>query len=290
MAAPAPAFPVTVVYCPNCSMPPEFCSYSGSKFEKCKPWLRDNFPELYPELFSPSAAAPAPPASEAAGVGGSASSVGAATAAMSALSVDGAGVPIGGDGGASSASKAPPRAWAVHWLLLLPLHRTVLYPSAPGPQQLQQPQPRLERAAARRRPTRRPSSSPSRTAAAASSSRAYRASRPSTSSSRKPRPVRAAPPPPRAPPPPATTARPLSPPPPCSAWQEVRLGRDRLQDADGGAGDRHPGRPLRGAARHARLALRRPRGGDRRAGLTLPHMARRTGGLPLALAVRGVLE
>ena len=73
----------------DCSLPPEYCQYT-SKFEKCKPWLRDNYPELYPQLVAPRAAAPALPASDVAGVGGAASTAGAEAAlpaAMSALSV-----------------------------------------------------------------------------------------------------------------------------------------------------------------------------------------------------------
>ena len=95
----------------DCSMPPEFCSFSGARFEKCKPWLRDNFPELYPELFG-TAAAP----SDAAKAGGSASSAGADAAlpaAMAALAVggkqtgpvDGAGVPLAAGAGAAEATK-----------------------------------------------------------------------------------------------------------------------------------------------------------------------------------------
>eukprot|EP00850_Spirogloea_muscicola_P004028 SM000017S02768 [mRNA] locus=s17:152483:154743:+ [translate_table: standard] len=41
--------PQTVVYCPVCSMPPEYCEF-GPDFSKCKPWLLENFPKLYPEL------------------------------------------------------------------------------------------------------------------------------------------------------------------------------------------------------------------------------------------------
>ncbi|KAL1325923.1 hypothetical protein HN51_035967 [Arachis hypogaea] len=42
--------PVRVVYCPVCSMPPEYCEF-GPDFEKCKPWLIQNFPDLYPDLL-----------------------------------------------------------------------------------------------------------------------------------------------------------------------------------------------------------------------------------------------
>ncbi|MED6186131.1 hypothetical protein PIB30_063889 [Stylosanthes scabra] len=42
--------PVRVVYCPVCSMPPEYCEF-GPDFDKCKPWLIQNFPDLYPDLL-----------------------------------------------------------------------------------------------------------------------------------------------------------------------------------------------------------------------------------------------
>ena len=42
--------PVKVLYCPTCSLPAEYCEF-GSDFEKCKPWLIKNAPELYPDLL-----------------------------------------------------------------------------------------------------------------------------------------------------------------------------------------------------------------------------------------------
>lgn len=49
--------PVRVLYCAVCSLPAEYCEF-GPDFEKCKPWLIQNAPELYPDLvkglyFSP---------------------------------------------------------------------------------------------------------------------------------------------------------------------------------------------------------------------------------------------
>jgi len=38
-----------IVYCPVCSLPPDFCIF-GPCWEKCKPWCMENFPEYYPEL------------------------------------------------------------------------------------------------------------------------------------------------------------------------------------------------------------------------------------------------
>ncbi|EFJ35219.1 hypothetical protein SELMODRAFT_141796 [Selaginella moellendorffii] len=40
---------VQVLYCAVCSLPPEYCEF-GPDFEKCKPWLLENVPDLYPEL------------------------------------------------------------------------------------------------------------------------------------------------------------------------------------------------------------------------------------------------
>ncbi|CAK7352948.1 unnamed protein product [Dovyalis caffra] len=42
--------PVKVLYCPTCSLPAEYCEF-GPDFEKCKPWLIKNAPELYPDLL-----------------------------------------------------------------------------------------------------------------------------------------------------------------------------------------------------------------------------------------------
>ncbi|XP_023516091.1 translation machinery-associated protein 22-like [Cucurbita pepo subsp. pepo] len=42
--------PVRVLYCPVCSLPAEYCEF-GPDFEKCKPWLIQNAPDLYPDLL-----------------------------------------------------------------------------------------------------------------------------------------------------------------------------------------------------------------------------------------------
>ncbi|XP_071722753.1 translation machinery-associated protein 22-like [Rutidosis leptorrhynchoides] len=42
--------PVQVLYCVVCSLPAEFCEF-GPDFEKCKPWLIQNAPDLYPDLI-----------------------------------------------------------------------------------------------------------------------------------------------------------------------------------------------------------------------------------------------
>ncbi|XP_004488049.1 translation machinery-associated protein 22 [Cicer arietinum] len=43
--------PVRVQYCQVCSLPPEYCEF-GSDFDKCKPWLIQNVPDLYPHLIN----------------------------------------------------------------------------------------------------------------------------------------------------------------------------------------------------------------------------------------------
>ncbi|OIW20470.1 hypothetical protein TanjilG_11871 [Lupinus angustifolius] len=42
--------PIRVIYCPICSLPPEYCEF-GSDFDKCKPWLIQNVPHIYPDLI-----------------------------------------------------------------------------------------------------------------------------------------------------------------------------------------------------------------------------------------------
>ncbi|CAI9100593.1 OLC1v1037722C1 [Oldenlandia corymbosa var. corymbosa] len=42
--------PVQVLYCGVCSLPPEYCEF-GPDFEKCKPWLIQNAPDVYPDLL-----------------------------------------------------------------------------------------------------------------------------------------------------------------------------------------------------------------------------------------------
>lgn len=47
--------PVNVLYCGVCSLPAEYCEF-GPDFEKCKPWLIQNAPHLYPDLLKEAAA------------------------------------------------------------------------------------------------------------------------------------------------------------------------------------------------------------------------------------------
>ncbi|KAF5726159.1 hypothetical protein HS088_TW23G00900 [Tripterygium wilfordii] len=42
--------PVRLLYCAVCSLPAEYCEF-GPDFEKCKPWLIKNAPEIYPNLL-----------------------------------------------------------------------------------------------------------------------------------------------------------------------------------------------------------------------------------------------
>lgn len=42
--------PVLVQYCQVCSFPAEYCEF-GPEFDKCKPWLIQNAPDLYPDLL-----------------------------------------------------------------------------------------------------------------------------------------------------------------------------------------------------------------------------------------------
>ncbi|XP_078439448.1 translation initiation factor SUI1 family protein [Wolffia australiana] len=41
--------PLSVLYCQVCSMPAEYCEFSPD-FEKCKPWLIENAPDVYPDI------------------------------------------------------------------------------------------------------------------------------------------------------------------------------------------------------------------------------------------------
>ncbi|XP_076943257.1 translation machinery-associated protein 22-like [Bidens hawaiensis] len=45
--------PVHVLYCGVCGLPAEYCEF-GPDFDKCKPWLAQHAPGLYPELIQDS--------------------------------------------------------------------------------------------------------------------------------------------------------------------------------------------------------------------------------------------
>ncbi|PON48725.1 Density-regulated protein DRP [Trema orientale] len=76
--------PVRVLYCGVCSLPAEYCEF-GPDFEKCKPWLIQNAPDLYPDILKESNAKEADKVTE--------------QLQSTAISTG------GGDGAASSASK-----------------------------------------------------------------------------------------------------------------------------------------------------------------------------------------
>ncbi|XP_013384586.1 density-regulated protein homolog [Lingula anatina] len=46
---PGVSYPLHVDYCPECSMPFEYCE-NGPSFDKCKKWLQDNLPEEFERL------------------------------------------------------------------------------------------------------------------------------------------------------------------------------------------------------------------------------------------------
>lgn len=95
------AVPVKVVYCGVCGLPPEYCKW-GKSFERCKPWLRANAPELYPDLFGDEPAGGAP---EEADVDG-------AVKGVEGLAVDEAEAEAGAGGGAEGGAAADAGAGA----------------------------------------------------------------------------------------------------------------------------------------------------------------------------------
>ncbi|KAK4560832.1 Translation machinery-associated protein 22 [Recurvomyces mirabilis] len=48
--------PKQVLYCGNCSLPPEYCEYGGTT-KKCADWLESNHPDIHSKLYSTDAAA-----------------------------------------------------------------------------------------------------------------------------------------------------------------------------------------------------------------------------------------
>ena len=42
--------PVSVVYCPKCTLPPEYCEH-GPCFEECLPWILKNFPQVLSDVM-----------------------------------------------------------------------------------------------------------------------------------------------------------------------------------------------------------------------------------------------
>lgn len=56
MSVDVASYPLAVVYCGICGMPPDLCEY-GSSFEACKPWLRANAPNCLPKEKAATASA-----------------------------------------------------------------------------------------------------------------------------------------------------------------------------------------------------------------------------------------
>jgi len=46
-------FPLRVLYCGVCGLPSEYCEF-GPTFEKCKPWMQENCPDIYATIVEPS--------------------------------------------------------------------------------------------------------------------------------------------------------------------------------------------------------------------------------------------
>jgi len=54
----APKYPLKVIYCPVNTLPAELADcLPAAQFEKCKPWLREHTPYLFPEIFPEECAA-----------------------------------------------------------------------------------------------------------------------------------------------------------------------------------------------------------------------------------------
>lgn len=58
--APGPIAPEakSVLYCPHCTFPPEYCTFSSSA-SKCKAWLIESHPDLAEKIYGSSSSAPA---------------------------------------------------------------------------------------------------------------------------------------------------------------------------------------------------------------------------------------
>jgi density-regulated protein DRP1 len=71
-----PRYPLRVLYCATCSMPPELHEYlSRAQLDRCSDWLREHAPETFPDRF-PEEAAAAKTAREAAAAAGEDESAG----------------------------------------------------------------------------------------------------------------------------------------------------------------------------------------------------------------------
>eukprot|EP01016_Furgasonia_blochmanni_P024615 TRINITY_DN2654_c0_g1_i1.p1 TRINITY_DN2654_c0_g1~~TRINITY_DN2654_c0_g1_i1.p1 ORF type:complete len:266 (-),score=70.56 TRINITY_DN2654_c0_g1_i1:161-958(-) len=50
--------PIQVIYCPICTLPPEYCSYGPGPLDKCATWLKDNHPAMFEEFYPNGVPAP----------------------------------------------------------------------------------------------------------------------------------------------------------------------------------------------------------------------------------------
>ena len=50
-----PAYPLNMIYCGVCGLPPEYCEWSPKKVDQdeCKAWLLKNHPEMHEDLYAP---------------------------------------------------------------------------------------------------------------------------------------------------------------------------------------------------------------------------------------------
>jgi density-regulated protein DRP1 len=85
-----PRYPLRVLYCATCSMPPEVHEYlSRAQLDRCADWLRANAPETFPDRFPEEAAAAAAARTAAAAADGGATDGGAGTSASGGAPGDG---------------------------------------------------------------------------------------------------------------------------------------------------------------------------------------------------------
>ena len=54
VATVALTYPLEMVYCGKCGLPPEYCEWSarGNDIDECKKWLGENHPELFDSMYA----------------------------------------------------------------------------------------------------------------------------------------------------------------------------------------------------------------------------------------------
>ena len=45
------SYPLLVLYCPKCDVPPEYCSFVKKDLTECKEWLKEASPAMFSELY-----------------------------------------------------------------------------------------------------------------------------------------------------------------------------------------------------------------------------------------------